>query len=149
QKTVGGLVWTGDRFALAWAPFSDGAHAHIGFIGCDCPDSDQDSFSVCSGDCRDADALSFPGAPERCDGLDNDCDGASDEGLAQPNTCGLGICERTVILCVDGTPNACVPGPPSPETCNGIDDNCDGVIDNPDADGDGAIDCGQDCDPGD
>ena len=34
-----------------------------------------------TGDCDDADPLRFPGAPERCDGVDGDCDGRVDEGL--------------------------------------------------------------------
>ncbi|MBL8618570.1 MAG: FG-GAP repeat protein [Deltaproteobacteria bacterium] len=42
-------------------------------------------------DCDDADALSHPGAPELCDGRDNDCDGALD--LASP---GLGSCPAAV-----------------------------------------------------
>ena len=37
------------------------------------------------GDCDDADAAVYPGAEERCDGVDNDCDGASD-----PATCDRG-----------------------------------------------------------
>ncbi len=32
-------------------------------------------------DCDDADATVYPGAPERCDGLDNNCDGSVDEGI--------------------------------------------------------------------
>ncbi len=32
-------------------------------------------------DCNDTDASSYPGAPEICDGLDNDCDGEVDEGV--------------------------------------------------------------------
>jgi hypothetical protein len=150
-KSVGDLVWMGDRFVLSWALFLNFPDVveSVGFIGCNCPDADQDSWNVCRNDCGDGDALIYPGAPERCDGLDNDCDGTADEGLDAPYTCGAGACERTILLCTDGTPNTCVPGPPGPETCNGIDDNCDAIVDNPDADGDGSFDCGQDCAPGD
>jgi hypothetical protein len=31
---------------------------------------------------------------------------------------------------VSGTPTACVPGAPASEVCNGLDDDCDGVVDN-------------------
>jgi hypothetical protein len=44
-------------------------------------------------------------------------------------TCGQGICQRTVNQCVNGLPNTCQPGPPQTETCNGLDDNCNGAVD--------------------
>ena len=44
-------------------------------------------------------------------------------------TCGQGICTRTVNQCVNGAPNTCVPGSPQTETCNDLDDNCNGVVD--------------------
>ncbi len=44
-------------------------------------DLDGDGFSVEAGDCDDADPQRFPGAPERCNELDDDCDGTADEGL--------------------------------------------------------------------
>jgi len=73
-----------------------------------------------------------PGDPvhEICNTIDDDCDGQTDEGLATV-TCGLGACQRTVPGCVDGIDSAiaCVAGTPTAETCNGIDDNCDGTID--------------------
>jgi len=47
----------------------------------------------------------------------------------RPRTCGIGACERTIDACVDGVPQACVPGEPAMETCNGIDDDCDGLVD--------------------
>jgi hypothetical protein len=35
----------------------------------------------CGTDCNDSSPVSFPGAPESCDGLDNDCNGVKDDRL--------------------------------------------------------------------
>lgn len=76
---------------------------------------------------------------EVCDGLDNDCNGEIDEGTT---TCGVGACENTVDMCVEGAPNNCVPLDPSPEVCDdGIDNDCDGYEDGDDKD------CAFECDP--
>ncbi len=45
-------------------------------------------------------------------------------------SCGTGACFRSVPECVGGSLNTCTPGAPTTETCNNIDDNCDGTIDN-------------------
>ncbi|TAK24010.1 MAG: hypothetical protein EPO40_24925, partial [Myxococcaceae bacterium] len=68
-----------------------------------------------------------PGA-EVCNGLDDDCDGAIDEGLGT-TTCGSGLCARTVNNCVGGVVQVCVPGGSGTETCNNLDDDCDGAVD--------------------
>ena len=86
---------------------------------------------------------------EVCDGGDNDCDGAVDEGFPDPDADGLASCVDPDDD-DDGAPDAldCAPlnaqiHPGADEACNGIDDDCDGATDEglPDLDGDGTPDC--------
>ncbi|MBM4395167.1 MAG: putative metal-binding motif-containing protein [Deltaproteobacteria bacterium] len=74
----------------------------------------------------------LPAVDEVCNGIDDDCDGATDEELGS-TTCGLGVCAVTVENCVEGMPVVCVPDPSkaAAETCNGLDDDCDGQGDLP------------------
>lgn len=67
---------------------------------------------------------------ERCNALDDDCDGIIDEDLATLR-CGRGICRVSVAACDDGVSATCVPDDPNPdgETCEGTDDDCDGDVD--------------------
>jgi len=57
-------------------------NADTSSIAWDCDDSDPlitggdgdlDGYSVCTGDCDDADDTRYPNAPEACDGVDTDC----------------------------------------------------------------------------
>jgi hypothetical protein len=66
---------------------------------------------------------------EQCNAVDDDCDIDLDEGFDQI-ACGAGICQVTIEGCVDGVPQACVPGEPADvELCNGVDDDCDEELD--------------------
>jgi hypothetical protein len=113
-------------------------------------------------DCNDAIATVKPGAPEVCNGADDDCDQQADEGLtfvnyypdvdgdgfgalgaqAQPSCLAIAGKVTNSTDCNDANPAV---KPTAVETCNGIDDNCAGGVDDgltfadyfPDLDGDG------------
>ena len=88
------------------------------------------------------------GGTEACDGLDNNCDGRIDEdfGVGEPCSIGVGICATagTLACGAEGGAMICAAQQPAPqaEICNGLDDDCDGDIDEGfDVDGDGASLC--------
>ncbi|RLE21937.1 MAG: hypothetical protein DRJ50_08440, partial [Actinobacteria bacterium] len=59
---------------------------------CDNTDVDQDGVSECDGDCDDGNADIYPGAPEICDGVDNQCPG--DAGYGEIDEGGDALCDN-------------------------------------------------------
>jgi hypothetical protein len=88
----------------------------------DSEDDDGDGYVdvACGGsadDCDDGDRSTHPGAPELCDGRDNDCDGATDEDCAATPDGGVPLDMGPVdgaASCLEGAPcatgNACERG---------------------------------------
>jgi hypothetical protein len=95
-------------------------------------------------DCDDTQASAHPGGIELCDGLDNDCNGQTDEGVqftsyADADRDGYGNPLVPFVGCVtpdgfggdktdcDDKDDNVHPG--AEESCNGQDDDCDGDVD--------------------
>ncbi|MFM7201659.1 MAG: MopE-related protein [Myxococcota bacterium] len=106
-------------------------------------DNDGDGYTAAL-DCDDTDRDVYPGAPEVCDGIDNDCDAQKDEGLAtvwyaDGDQDGYGNTSVSTQSCSHPSGYVAVSGdcddtrpdvsPGDPETCNGRDDDCDGGVD--------------------
>ncbi len=110
------------------------------------PDADGDGVPP-PADCDDEDAGVYPGAPEICNSIDDDCDDLVDD--FDPDIQGAGTWyvdadadsfgAAEVSACAQPTGSAAIDGdcddadsnvwPGAPEECDGADDDCDGVVD--------------------
>ncbi|MBM4393335.1 MAG: FG-GAP repeat protein, partial [Deltaproteobacteria bacterium] len=110
-------------------------------------DADGDGWRACAGDCDDGDALVSPDDVELCNGWDDDCDGTVDGADAVDASTWytdadadewgdpaspVVACEQPADAVADATD--CndaddAVNPAATEACNGVDDDCDGTID--------------------
>lgn len=115
-------------------------------------DEDEDGFGVASsrlmtcvpmdgyveadGDCNDTSGAMRPGVTELCDGADNNCNMQTDEGCGcttgTTRACGsgLGECRPGTETCTAGAWVGCTATTAVSETCDGRDNDCNGVSDN-------------------
>jgi uncharacterized protein YcfJ len=124
-------------------------------LSCSAPNG----YTTNSTDCNDGSGSVYPGASESCNSIDDDCDGQTDENVQttyyqDSDNDGYGNSVSTTLACfapsgyVSNTSD-CNDGngsiyPGASESCNSIDDDCDGSIDEnaqntyyQDSDGDG------------
>jgi len=129
--------------------------AAVATSACDVPTGYVDNDT----DCDDTSDTVYPGAPETCNGIDDDCDTTPDDGLATStyyrdfDEDGYGNPAVNSLLCgpvsgyvadsTDCDDNDVTAFPGAPEVCDGEDNNCDDVVDDDppilyaDTDGDG------------
>jgi len=107
--------------------------------------ADPKNYVANSTDCDDTKTTVKPGATEICNGVDDDCDGVIDENLATStfyfdyDQDGYGVTATSTIACAapsgyTATSSDCeddnsLINPGKNEICDGLDNDCDGVVD--------------------
>ena len=112
----------GDGYAGAGGETRTACHAPAG-------------FARWADDCDDGDDAIGPGAIERCNAIDDDCNGVVDDSAAF--ACQIGDVVPCTTTCRSTGTGMCadcaIPAPescdPPPESCTGVDDDCDRRID--------------------
>jgi predicted outer membrane repeat protein len=140
-------MWKWGLFLILAGCESKNTDVNVGDIedtGYTVSDIDGDGFTVEDGDCDDEDPNTAPGFVEICDGVDNNCDGAVDEGVttswyADEDGDGYGDDASETEACeppsgyipvggdCDDTESSILPS--AAEVCDEVDNDCDGLID--------------------
>ena len=133
-----------DEGALVYADY-DGDGTGAGAARTGCPPS---GVSAVVGDCDDANPKINPKAQEICNGVDDDCDGETDEGVKAtvfqdadgdehgnpqlPKVVCIGAVAAGFVLSADDCDDTCATCSPDKAqelACDGKDDDCDGQLD--------------------
>ncbi|MFK7988585.1 MAG: MopE-related protein [Sandaracinaceae bacterium] len=123
---------------------TDGDQDGDSFVSTACCGPNGAGGTVCGSDCNDDAIAVNTGTPESCNGTDDDCDGLTDEGVTtvyyldsdedlygDPETAMSACAPPTGFValggdCNDGDPSV---RPMATESCNDVDDDCDGTTD--------------------
>jgi|GEM_PF-236774 len=127
----------GDKKSFQCVPEHDSCECLPGSEGLERPCNEQNDNGLCWGveTCQGTDGWSACDAPvpavETCDGVDNNCNRFTDESLPTEScevTNEFGSCPGLTI-CEGETGFRCAAKAAAPDTCNYLDDNCDGFTD--------------------
>ncbi|MGH9870250.1 MAG: Kelch repeat-containing protein [Candidatus Polarisedimenticolia bacterium] len=123
-RGIGSSVWTGSSF-MFWSG--------LGASGAPAPrsggryfppqvDGDGDGLSECANDCDDTNAAVYPGAPQICDGLNNDCE---DPGWPSVPSVEADQDADGVMICAGDCDDAqATVYPGAPHLCDGVNNDC-------------------------
>jgi hypothetical protein len=140
-------AWTGEASGIFWSDARTGkSEVYFTRWGDTCDDSDGDGTTNAE-DCDPSNAAVYSGAPQACDGAENDCRSATwpaaPANESDADLDGVRICQGD---CDDADPGV---RPGLMDLCDGVDDDCNGQIDDDelgvDTDGDGVRNACDNC----